>query len=72
MATDLEEYSTKEQRSVVRLLWAEGLNAKDIHKQIFHIYGGKYLSRKALTTESRNVAKISLMTKRLKQSGGSD
>jgi hypothetical protein len=32
MATMLEEYTTEEQRSFVRFLWATGLNAKDIHK----------------------------------------
>jgi hypothetical protein len=32
MATVHEECSTEEQRSVVRFLWAKGLNAKDIHK----------------------------------------
>jgi hypothetical protein len=31
-ATVHEECTTEEQRSVVRFLWAEGLNAKDIHK----------------------------------------
>jgi hypothetical protein len=35
------------QRSVVRFLWAKGLNAKDIHKDFFPDYGGKCLSRKA-------------------------
>jgi hypothetical protein len=35
MATVLEEYITKEQRSLVRVLWTEGLNAKDIHKEMF-------------------------------------
>jgi transposase len=25
-----------------------GINAKDIHKEIFHVYGGKCLSRKAV------------------------
>jgi hypothetical protein len=40
-------YTTEEQRSVVLLfLWAKGLNAKDIHKEIFPVYGGKCLSRK--------------------------
>jgi hypothetical protein len=29
-------------------LWAKGLNAKDIHKQMFPVYGGKCLSRKAV------------------------
>jgi hypothetical protein len=28
------------------LLWAEGLNAKDIHKEMFPAYGGKRLSHK--------------------------
>jgi hypothetical protein len=32
MATVLEEYIAEKQRSVVRFLWAKGLNAKDIHK----------------------------------------
>jgi hypothetical protein len=34
MATVLEEYTTEEQHSVVRLLWAKELIAKDIHKNI--------------------------------------
>jgi hypothetical protein len=29
-------------------LRAEGLNAKDIHKEMFPVYGGKCLSRKAV------------------------
>jgi hypothetical protein len=32
----------------VCFLWAKGLTAKDIHKEIFPIYGGKCLSRKAV------------------------
>jgi hypothetical protein len=28
-------------------LWAKGLNAKNIHKEMFPVYGGKSLSRKA-------------------------
>jgi hypothetical protein len=38
------------QRAVLccALLWAKELNAKDIHKQIFPVYGGKCLSRKAV------------------------
>jgi hypothetical protein len=31
-------------------LWAKGLNAKDIHKEIFPFYGGKCLLRKAVHT----------------------
>jgi hypothetical protein len=29
-------------------LWAKGLNAQDIHKEMFPVYGGKCLSRKAV------------------------
>jgi hypothetical protein len=32
----------------VHFLWAEGPNAKNIHKQMFHVYGGKCLSLKAV------------------------
>jgi hypothetical protein len=32
----------------VSFLWAKGLNAKDIHKEMFPIYGGKCLSRIAV------------------------
>jgi transposase len=48
MATVLEEYTTEDQRSVVRFLWAKLFKAKDIHKEIFPVYGGKCLSRKAV------------------------
>jgi hypothetical protein len=34
MATVLEVFTTEEQRSVVRFLWAKELNAEDIHKGI--------------------------------------
>jgi hypothetical protein len=44
----LEEYTTEDQISVVRFLWAKGLNAKDIHKEMFPVYGGKCLSQKAV------------------------
>jgi hypothetical protein len=33
MATMLEKCPTEDQRSVVRLLWAKGLNANDINKK---------------------------------------
>jgi hypothetical protein len=47
MATVLEEYITEKQRSVVRfILWAKGLNAMGIHKEMFPV--GKCLSRKAV------------------------
>jgi hypothetical protein len=43
VATMLQGYTTEEQRSVVRFLWA-----KYIHKEMFPVYGGKCLSRKAV------------------------
>jgi hypothetical protein len=30
------------------LLWAKGLNAKDIHEEMFPVYGGKWLSCKVV------------------------
>jgi hypothetical protein len=48
MTTVLEECTTEEQRSVVHFLWAKGLNAKDIHKEMFSVYVGKCLSFKAV------------------------
>jgi hypothetical protein len=38
------------------LLWVKGLNAEDIHKEMFPVYGGKCLSRKAV---HNSVEKIS-------------
>jgi hypothetical protein len=32
----------------VHFLWTKGFNAKDIHKEKSPVYGGKYLSRKAV------------------------
>jgi hypothetical protein len=56
-------------RSDVRfLLWAKELNAKDIHKEMFPVYGGKCLSREAIHNW---VANVSLMTKRVKRRRGS-
>jgi hypothetical protein len=66
--TVLEECNTEGQRPVVRFLWAKGLDAKDIHKETFPVYGGKCLSRKAVHSW---VANVSLMTKRLKRRCGS-
>jgi hypothetical protein len=48
MATVLEGCTTVEQRSVVRFLWAKELNTIDIRKEMFPVYGGKCLSRKAV------------------------
>jgi hypothetical protein len=41
--TMLEGCTTKEQCSVVRFLQAKGLSAKDIHNEMFPVYGGKCL-----------------------------
>jgi hypothetical protein len=71
MATMLEEYITEEQRSVLRFLWAKGLNAKDIHKEMFLVFGGKCLSRKAVQNWVEKLVKILLITKRLKRRCGS-
>jgi hypothetical protein len=48
MANMLEECTTKEQRSAVHFMWAKGLNAKDIHKEMFPVYGEKCLSHRAV------------------------
>jgi hypothetical protein len=48
MATVLGEYNTKKLRSVLRFLRAKGLNAMNIHKETFSVYGGKCLSRKEI------------------------
>jgi hypothetical protein len=52
MATMLEECTTEEQRPVMRFFFvrAKRLNAKDIHIEMFPVYGGKCLSRKAVPT----------------------
>jgi hypothetical protein len=68
MATLLEVCTTEDQHSVVCSLWAKGLSAKDIHKEIFVVYVGKHLSHKAVDNW---VANISLMIKRLKWRCGS-
>jgi hypothetical protein len=48
MVTVLEESTTEEQCSVVIFVWANGLSAKDIYKEMFPVYGGKCLSCKAV------------------------
>jgi hypothetical protein len=39
MAAMLEECNTEEQHAIARFLWAKGLRAKDIHKEVFPVYG---------------------------------
>jgi hypothetical protein len=48
MPTVPEEYTTEEHRSLVLFLWAKGLNAQDIHKEMFLVYGGKRLLLKVV------------------------
>jgi hypothetical protein len=49
MATVLEGCTTEDKCSIVRFfLWAKGHNAKDINKEVFPVYSGKYLSRNAV------------------------
>jgi hypothetical protein len=50
MATMLEECTTEEQCSIVHVLWAKGLNAKDIHKEIFSVYSGSVCHLKQFIT----------------------
>jgi hypothetical protein len=69
MATVLEGCITEEHRSVMRfLLWAKVLYGKDVHKEMFPVYGGMCLSCKAGSALLENV---SLMTKTLKRRFGS-
>jgi hypothetical protein len=58
----------EEQRPFVRFVCTNGLNAKDIHKEMFPVYVGKCLSRKAVHSWVKNV---SLLTKRLNRGCGS-
>jgi hypothetical protein len=49
MATVLEVCTTGKENYLVRFfLWAKELSAKDIHKEMFPVYGGKCLLRKAV------------------------
>jgi hypothetical protein len=67
MANVLVECITAEQRSVVRFLGVGG--GEDIHNEMYPVYGGKYLSSKAV---HKWMANVSLMTKRLKRRCNSD
>jgi hypothetical protein len=48
IATMLEEYTTKEQRSFVLFFVAKRFSAKDVYKEMLPVYGGKCLSCKAV------------------------
>jgi hypothetical protein len=43
MVTVLWDYPTEEQHSVVRFLWAKGLNAKDAHERYFLFTAGSVM-----------------------------
>jgi len=48
MAAPLSTCTTIEQRGVARFLWAKKIEAKDIHKEMLHMYGEHCLSRQAV------------------------
>jgi hypothetical protein len=48
MVTIFEECTTEEQHSVLHFLWARGLNEKDIHKEMFPVYGEKCMMCKVV------------------------
>jgi hypothetical protein len=65
MATVLEKCNTEEQSSPVRFsVGKKKLNAKNIYREMFPVYGGKCLSLKAVDNQ---LANISLVTKKLKR-----
>jgi hypothetical protein len=54
MATVLGDYTTEEKRSVLRFCGQMDSLQKNIHKEMFPVYGGKYLSRTPFASSSRN------------------
>ena len=44
MTAPLNTCTAIEQRGIVQFLWAKGMAAKDIHKQMLPMYGEHYLS----------------------------
>jgi hypothetical protein len=48
MVTMLEECTTEEQRSVVLFFVGKMIQCKGFHKELFPVYGGKCLLRKAV------------------------
>jgi hypothetical protein len=65
MTTVFQDCTTEEQRSIVRLyFWAKGLNATDIHKEMFPVYGGKCLSPQAVHNLMANVLLMMMLKRR--------
>jgi uncharacterized protein (UPF0147 family) len=51
-------------------LWSKGLNTKDIHKEVFPVYGGKCLSRKAVhnwVRKFKDVRKSQMMPEQVRK-----
>jgi hypothetical protein len=48
MVTALEGCATEEQRSVVQFFVGKRTQCKDIHNEMFPVYGGKCLSREVI------------------------
>jgi hypothetical protein len=51
MAAVLEECTNEKQRSVMRLLWAKGLNAKDKEYFMFPVGGKSFADDEEVETE---------------------
>jgi hypothetical protein len=56
MATVFECVILKSSGLLCVFLWAKGLNAKNVHKEIFSVYGGKCLSCKAFHVDGKYFA----------------
>jgi hypothetical protein len=65
MATVHQECNTEEQRSIVRFLWARGINANYIHKEV-----GSVCCAKPFTTGSRNPLKDARKSQMMNQRRG--
>ena len=48
MMAPLSTCTKKEQRGIVRFLWAKNMEAKDIHKEMLPMYGEHCLSRQVV------------------------
>jgi hypothetical protein len=48
MAAELENFTTEEQRFVIRLLWAESVPGAQIHQRMCAQYGYNALSRRVV------------------------
>jgi len=67
MAAPLNMCTTIEQRGVVRFSWAKDMAAKDIHKEMLHMYCEHCLSRQAVLQNNIFWGNAFLTMKRLKE-----